>query len=56
MRDVTSFVIAEILGRGVYRLAIPTGTQVKTTANSRDLKAFTGDGYGSRKKTTGAQD
>jgi len=44
------FVIAEILGRSVYRLATPTSTPVKTKANSRDLKASTRDGYWSPKK------
>ena len=41
------FVIAEVLGKGSYRLEKPTGSPVKVLANSRDLKPVPSNGYAS---------
>lgn len=45
------FVIAEVLGKGVFRLETTSGSPVKTTANSRDLKLVPSDGYASPTKS-----
>ena len=50
------FVIAEVMGKGVYKLATVGGSPVKTLANSRDLKAVPTDGYASPSKSTASAD
>jgi len=46
------FVIAEVLGKGSYRLEKPTGSPVKVLANSRDLKPVPSNGYASPVKNS----
>jgi len=49
------YVVAEVMGKDVYRLTTVNGSSVKVMTNSRDLKLFTGDGYASLHKATGPQ-
>ena len=50
-RFLGPYIIAEIMGKGVYRLTTMGGSPVKVMANSRDLKLYSGDGYASPQKT-----
>ena len=45
------YVIAEVMAKGVYRLATLSGSPVKVMANSRDLKIYSSDGYASPQKS-----
>jgi len=50
------YVIAEVMGKGVYRLTTLNGSPVKIMANSRDLKTVTGDGSASPRKASNTID